>query len=62
MSPFAPGSSGGDLHFPIAIFAVPDFAGNRIQFAVKVLVLPLLVYHSPFPTGIKLEKGNGRLE
>ena len=58
----APGSSGRDLHFRIAIFAVPDFAGNHIQFAVKVLVLPLLVYHSSFPTGIKLEKGDGWLE
>jgi len=51
-----------NLHFHIATFTVPDFAGNHIQFAIKVLVLPLLVYHSPFPTGIKLEKGNGWLE
>jgi hypothetical protein len=42
-------SSGRNLHFRIAIFTVPDFAGNHIQFAAKVLVLPLLVYHSPFP-------------
>ena len=59
---YAPDSSGRDLHLRIAIFAVPDFAGNHIQFAVKVLVLPLLVYHSLFPTGIKLEKGDGWLE
>jgi hypothetical protein len=43
--------------------SVPGFsAGNHIQFAVKVLVWLLLVYHSPFPIGIELEKGNGWLE